>query len=158
MKPTLLVVDDKPNMLSLLSKVLRGSARVVTARGVGTALAVLEREQVHTVLCDLRMTDGDGLELLHAIRARWQDVPFILMTAYATVATAVHAMQGGAFDYVTKPFDADVLKDKVERALAQGLTSVEARSSEATRFGPLVGGAPAMLRAYSTIERVAASD
>ena len=70
MKPTVLVVDDKANMLALLSKVLGKVARVVTARGVRSALALLEREAIATVVCDLRMTDGDGLEVLRAVRSR----------------------------------------------------------------------------------------
>jgi len=159
MKPTVLVVDDKANMLALLSKVLGKSARVLTARGVRTALQVLESEPVTVVLCDLRMNDGDGLEVLRAVRSRWPGVPFILMTAYATVPTAVQAMREGAYDYVTKPFDPDELRSLVFRAVAQAVVlEGTPQPLEATGFGAMVGRSPAMQAVYQMIDRVAPTD
>jgi two-component system response regulator HydG len=159
MKPTVLVVDDKANMLALLSKVLGKSARVLTARGVRTALQVLESEPVTVVLCDLRMNDGDGLEVLRAVRSRWPGVPFILMTAYATVPTAVQAMREGAYDYVTKPFDPDELRNLVFRAVAQAVVlEGTPQPLEATGFGAMVGRSPAMQAVYQMIDRVAPTD
>lgn len=159
MKPTVLVVDDKANMLALLTKVLGKSARVLTARGVRTALQVLESEPVTVVLCDLRMNDGDGLEVLRAVRSRWPGVPFILMTAYATVPTAVQAMREGAHDYVTKPFDPDELRSLVFRAVAQAVVlEGTPQPLEATGFGAMVGRSAAMQAVYQMIERVAPTD
>ncbi|MDI1481243.1 sigma-54 dependent transcriptional regulator [Polyangium sp. y55x31] len=159
MKPTILVVDDKPNMTAMLSKVLGKLGRVVTARGVRSALEALEREPITVVLCDLRMSDGDGLEVLRAVRARWPGVPFILMTAYATVPTAVQAMREGAYDYVTKPFETDALKALVERALAQAAVLHETHEPrDVDGFGAMIGRSPAMRRIYQLIERVAPTD
>lgn len=158
MKPTVLVVDDKTNMLSLLSKVLGKSARVITARGVRTALQLLEKGDVTAVLCDLRMNDGDGLEVLRAVRARWPGIPFILMTAYASVPTAVQAMREGAYDYITKPFDPDELRAIVERALAQAAVLGPPGEDAADGFGPIIGRATAMRAVYHMIERVAPTD
>jgi two-component system response regulator HydG len=159
MTPTVLVVDDKANMLALLSKVLGKSARVLTARGVKSALQLLEKDGIHVVLCDLRMADGDGLEVLRAVRARWPGVPFILMTAYASVPTAVQAMREGAYDYVTKPFDPDELRAIVERALAQAaVMSAAEMPEEASGFGAIIGRAPTMRAVYQMIERVAPTD
>ncbi len=159
MKPTILVVDDKPNMTAMLAKVLGKLARVVTARGVRSALEALEKERSTVVLCDLRMNDGDGLEVLRAVRSRWPGVPFILMTAYASVPTAVQAMREGAYDYVTKPFDTEALKAVVERALAQAAVlqgTHEPREEDG--FGTMIGRSPAMLGVYRLIERVAPTD
>jgi two-component system response regulator HydG len=158
MKPTVLVVDDKPNMLALLSKVLGKSARVVTARGVRAALELLEKEAITVVLCDLRMNDGDGLEVLRAMRTRRPGAPFILMTAYATVATAVQAMREGAYDYVTKPFDADELRLLVERAIAQAVVEGAEPPAESNSYGELVGRSAAMKTVYQMIDRVAPTD
>lgn len=159
MKPTVLVVDDKANMLALLSKVLRRSARVLAARGVRAALEILQKEPVSVVVCDLRMDDGDGLEVLRAVRSRWPGVPFILMTAYATVPTAVQAMREGAYDYVTKPFDTDELGALVQRALAQAAALEGTQSTEEPdAFGPLIGRSPAMKAVYQMIERVAPTE
>lgn len=159
MKPTVLVVDDKANMLALLTKILGKSARVLTARGVRTALQVLESEPVTVVLCDLRMNDGDGLEVLRAVRSRWPGVPFILMTAYATVPTAIQAIREGAYDYVTKPFDPDELRSLVLRAAAEAVVlEGTPQPLEATGFGAMVGRSPAMQSVYQMIDRVAPTD
>ena len=159
MKPTILIVDDKPNMAAMLAKVLGKMARSVTARGVRSALETLEREPIAVVLCDLRMNDGSGLEVLGAVRAKWPNVPFILMTAYASVPTAVQAMREGAYDYVTKPFETEALKALVERALTRAAVLQGAhQSSEDDGFGAMIGRSPAMLGIYRLIERVAPTD
>ena len=116
--PILLVVDDKPNMLSLLVKILRSLGQVRTAASAREAEAVLASEHPDVVLCDLRLPDGTGLEVLRWLKAHAPDTPFILMTAYATIPTAVQAMREGALDYVTKPFDPDAVRTLVARALA----------------------------------------
>jgi two-component system response regulator HydG len=158
MKPTVLVVDDKANMLALLTKVLSRSARVLTARGVRSALELFEKEAVMVVLCDLRMNDGDGLEVLRAVHARRPGLPFILMTAYATVPTAVQAMREGAYDYITKPFDPDELRAIVERALAHAMVEGVKPPDESDHFGQMIGRSPAMKSVYQLIDRVAPTD
>src|SRR6266568_717929 len=110
MKPTVLVIDDKPNMLSLVTKILSTDANVVTAKGVRAALTTIDTVRPNVVLCDLRMPDGDGIEVLQALRAKGAAPPFILMTAYGSVAIAVRAMREGVLDIVTKPFDPDQLR------------------------------------------------
>ena len=168
MKPTVLVVDDKPNFLSLLVKVLGSDAEVVTARGVREALRALQTHPPAAVVCDLKMPDGDGMDVLRALRASKSAAPFILMTAYGTVPTAVQAMREGAWDYVTKPFDPDVLRGLVLRALRESAVlqngsaastagdSVEARSAES--FGQLVGASAPMQSLYHMIERMDPTD
>jgi two-component system, NtrC family, response regulator HydG len=157
-KPTILVVDDKPNMLSLLSKVLGKSARVGTARGVRSALQFLEREGAAVVLCDLRMPDGDGLEVLRAVRMRWPSTSFILMTAYATIPTAVQAIREGAYDYVTKPFEPADIRAVVDRALAQALVLGATGNTVGEGLGPMLGKSAGMKAVFGLIERVAATD
>lgn len=168
MRPTVLVVDDKPNFLSLLVKVLGSDADVVTARGVREALRALRAHPPAAVVCDLKMPDGDGMDVLRALRASGSAAPFILMTAYGTVPTAVQAMREGAWDYVTKPFDPDVLRGLVLRALresavlqngsalAVGGGAAEGRTSES--FGRLVGASAPMQSLYRMIERMAPTD
>ena len=158
--PVVLVVDDKPNMLGLLVKVLKPVARVIAAKNVRDAIAVLEREPVAVVVCDLRMPDGDGLEVLRGMKSRNIEAPFILMTGYATVATAVQAMREGAFDYVTKPFDPDDLRGLVERALAQSavLAHTPEPSTPPVGMGLLLGRSAAMREVFRLIERIAPTD
>ena len=107
---TVLVVDDKKNMLSLMKKVLRADARVLTAERGLDALKILEAEAVDVVLCDLRMPDMDGVEVLKLCKRVRPQAEFILMTAYASVGTAVEALRLGAYDYLIKPFDPQIGK------------------------------------------------
>ncbi len=116
-KPSVLVVDDKPNMLRLMTKVLGGIAQVHTAGNGKDAVAILDSEVVDVVVCDLRMPDLTGLEVLALCKARQPRARFILMTAYATVETAITALKDGAYDYLMKPFEPDEVKTTVLRAL-----------------------------------------
>ena len=148
--PAVLVVDDKSNMLRLMTKVLRDVAQVHTADSGAAALAVLDAEHVDVVLCDMRMPDLSGLDVLLASKARQPQARFILMTAYATVETAVSALKDGAFDYLTKPFEPEEAKATVLRALhsvrprsgvAEGdeiLPGVHARSRMMTELAAVV--------------------
>ena len=159
-RPVVLVVDDKPNMVSLLAKVLEPVSRVVTAGTVREALVKIDEARVATVLCDLRMPDGDGLDVLRALRAKGSRAPFILMTAYATVGTAVQAMREGAYDYITKPFDTDVVRSLVERALATSAVlsagpEADADASAPERLGALLGRSASMKGVFRLIERIA---
>jgi DNA-binding NtrC family response regulator len=115
--PTVLVIDDKPNQRGLIIKVLRGDAEVHSASGVAEARTLLDSMTPDVVICDLKMADGTGLDVLRRVREISAEIPFILVSAYATIPTAVEAMRGGAFDCLTKPFDPDQLREVVLRAL-----------------------------------------
>ncbi len=130
-RPVVLVVDDKPNMLRLLSKVLRSDAHVITAESGKKALEVLAREPVNVVVSDLKMPDMDGIELLKKSRSLRPGAEFVLMTAYATVGTAVEALRLGAYDYLTKPLDPQEARAIVLRALGR------ARTLESDAAGPV---------------------
>ncbi len=116
-RPAILVVDDKPSMLGLLAKLLSPLGRVTTTGSVVAAIRALELEAPAVVVCDLRLGDGDGLEVLRAQRHLAPGASFLLLTAFATVETAVQAMREGARDYLTKPFEPAQLRAKVEDAL-----------------------------------------
>ena len=116
---TILVVDDDERLRHTLSLLLRTAGHeVVAAADVPGAEDVLRERDVDLVISDVRMPGGSGLDLLDGMKRLEADTPVILLTAYGTVASAVQAMQRGAFDYVLKPFDADELKLRVSRALA----------------------------------------
>ena len=103
-RPTLLVVDDKRNMVRLMAKVMQTETLVRTAESGADALRVLSNESVNVVLCDLRMPDMDGLELLAHIRQNHPRMKVIMITAHANVQHAVRSMKSGAIDYIPKPF------------------------------------------------------
>jgi DNA-binding NtrC family response regulator len=146
------VVDDKAMLRDSLSETLsREDHRVDTFGDPADALLEIVTGQFDLVLTDLKMPRLTGVELLKAIRAAGCDTPVILMTAYGSVSTAVEAMKLGAFDYMQKPFDADVIVAQVERALHHRRLT---RENEALRTSvkdleprrELVGDSDAMMR------------
>lgn len=118
-KPVLLVVDDRPNMLRLMSKVMKRDATVLTANNGAEALRHLVTEQIHAVLCDLKMPDMSGLEVLRASKRLRPLTEFVVMTAYGSVGTAVEAIKLGAFDYITKPFEPAAARSVLLVAMAR---------------------------------------
>ena len=155
--PTVLVVDDKANMLTLLAKVLQADARVLKATGGAAAIRIVTENEVDCVVCDLRMPDLDGLAVLDAVRRIRPHAQFILMTAYGSVPSAIDAMKRGAFDYVTKPFEPEELRATVLRALGRPT----ATGAEHAPFEPLpgmLGTSMAMAELSRVARRVASSE
>ncbi len=156
--PTLLVVDDKKNMTRLMAKVMKQDAHVLTADDGAAALRLLASQPVDAVLCDLKMPDMDGLDVLRACRRLRPQAEFILMTAYATVGTAVEALKEGAYDYLTKPFDPAAARAAVQRALARGqLADPVAQGSREVLPGVIARSRP-MQELADFVRRVADSD
>jgi two-component system response regulator GlrR len=117
----LLVVDDDPDMLRLLSMRLTGAGYQVTAvTSAESALTQLEIEHPQLVLSDVRLPGQDGLQLFDQIRKQHPTLPVILLTAHGTIPDAVEATARGVFGYLTKPYDARELLDKIGQALALG--------------------------------------
>ena len=117
----LLVVDDDPDMLRLLSMRLMSAGYQVTAvTSAETALTQLEIEHPQLVLSDVRLPGRDGLQLFDEIRKRHPSLPVILLTAHGTIPDAVEATARGVFTYLTKPYDGRELLDKIAQALALG--------------------------------------
>jgi DNA-binding NtrC family response regulator len=118
MKPRVLIVDDEERMAAVVAMALgRAGYDCETCNSGAEALAALERRRADVVVTDWKMPEMDGIELLRRLRERDPSLPVILVTAFASVASAVAAMREGAFDYVTKPFDNDELRTLVARAL-----------------------------------------
>ncbi len=158
-----LVVDDKQMMRDSVSTVLvRAGFQPVVAGDGATALQVISQHRPAAVVTDLKMPGMDGLELLQRIVELDAALPVVLMTAYATIETAVTAMKRGAFDYVQKPFDGDELVICVKRAvdyrrLKQDNEALREAGQSSAPTLPLIGDSPAMLRVRREIEQVAPS-
>lgn len=119
-KISILVVDDEESVRdSLYNWFVEDGYRVECADSAKMALSILESENFDIVLADIKMPGMDGLEMLKLIKALEKDIIVIVMTAFATVDTAVQALKDGAFDYVTKPFDPDDLSHLVRNASKQ---------------------------------------
>lgn len=118
----LLVVDDDADMLRLLSMRLTSAGyRVTTVGSAEAALAQLDVERPQLVISDVRLPGRDGLALFDEVRRRHPALPVILLTAHGTIPDAVEATARGVFTYLTKPYDARELLEKVAQALALGL-------------------------------------
>ncbi len=166
MPAVILIVDDDDLVLQSLKMVLRAAGyRVKTADRGSKALKILEKEEVDLVITDLKMPSMSGVELLDRIYEMGKDMPVIMITAYATVETAVDAMKKGAFDYIMKPFSADEIELLVKRALEDRrlrrenhkLREVIKQENSPVDF-TIIGEDEKMKALMRMIERVANSD
>jgi CheY-like chemotaxis protein len=115
-----LVIDDEPDIVYMVKVILRSAGcDVATASGVKEGIAMIEAEEPDLILLDLRLTDGDGMEVLESLRARGKtdSIPVIILSAHATPATSEKALAAGARGYITKPFIAGQLVDAVNEQL-----------------------------------------
>lgn len=157
------VVDDKEILReSLLAALTREDHRVTTFSDPVEALAEIRSGAFDLIVSDLKMPRMDGLTLIREVRAAGCETPIIMMTAYATISTAVEAMKLGAYDYIQKPFEADALTVLVDRALEHARLR---RENEALRVSVedyrdrrrLVGGGKKMTDLREQLDQVAAS-
>ena len=163
-KRKILVVDDEESHRIMLRAVLSADGYAVAEASDGTeAVRAVEKEAFDLILMDLRMTDMDGIEALTEIRKISPLVPVLIMTAYASVKTAVEALKAGAFDYLTKPLDIEELKILIEKALdhyhlrAENLVLKE-RLGDRFDFSRIIGRGPKMKALLDTLAMVAPSD
>ncbi len=160
--PEIWVIDDDRSIRWVLEKALAQAK--LTSHSFETAdkaLARLKRERPAVIITDIRMPGTDGLALLEQVHATYPQMPVIVMTAYADLDRAVAAFQGGAFEYLPKPFDVDEAVAIVHRALAKisDDTSPAPVADDSTRVSTnLIGGAPAMQEVFRAIGRLSKSN
>ncbi|HXW69632.1 MAG TPA: response regulator, partial [Dissulfurispiraceae bacterium] len=107
---TILIVEDKQSMADMLARTLESEGYTVRlALTVKDGLDSLSREDISAVITDLKLPDGDGIEIVKAVRAGSPFIPAIVMTAFGSIEIAVTAIKKGAYDFITKPFDPDHL-------------------------------------------------
>jgi len=117
----ILIVDDEANMRRILSLILQeDNHEIIEAEGVKTALSLLSSTSFDLIITDKKMLDGDGIEIVNYCRENDTTLPVVMLTAFATVELAVETMQAGAFDFISKPFVADVVKAVAKRATERG--------------------------------------
>ena len=155
----ILVVDDDSGMLASLRGLFRSRGQeAVVARSGQEALGQLDG--VDAVVTDFAMPGMDGVQLVQAIHDRDESLPVILLTAHGSERVAVNAMKSGAYDYLTKPFDADEFSVVVDRALEARTLRVQNRrlTAEKALGHSIVGDGPAMRQLLETISRIAPKD
>jgi two-component system response regulator PilR (NtrC family) len=160
-KATLLIVDDELSMREFLEIMLGAEGYGVdTAESGRRGKAMVDENPYDLVLCDIRLGDISGLEVLRRAKANNPDTVVIMISAYATAENAVEAMNEGAYDYLPKPFDNDELKQTVAKALELKTLSDEKKLlddelQQSMHFGLLVGNSPRMMHIYDIIEQIA---
>ena len=158
--PRILVVDDERSMRELLAIVLRREGyEVLLAENGRTAVDLLEREPVDLLISDIKMPDLSGVDVLRAAKKIDQDILGIMVTAFASTETAVEAMRLGACDYLSKPFDIDLLKMKVRekienRQLRQENVLLKRTLGLSHQFSNIIGRSETMLGVFKMIETV----
>jgi DNA-binding NtrC family response regulator len=158
-----LVVDDDEAVRKACCKIASGMGfAVVGADSATTARAILKHQRIDLLLLDLKLPGGGGLPLLEQVKALHPDTAVIVMTAFATVSSAVEAMRIGAGDYLTKPFALEELTTVLERAAHLHTIDVQSRQlRERLRtqqgMGGLVGHSPEMEKLYRILSKVAYS-
>src|SRR6186713_3099526 len=160
---SVLVVDDDAALCELLAEGLRPLGFTVTATTRPAEVESLLREsRFDVVLTDLTMPGIDGIELCSRL-AGTRKLPVIVITAFGSLETAVRAIRAGAYDFLTKPLDVEVVALSLERAVShralhREVERLKLAAGETRRFGELVGSSSAMLRVYELVERAAPSD
>ncbi len=154
-----LIIDDEPNLRRILSAQLtRDGYDVLTAEDGEQGLHLLREHHIDLVVTDLKMPKIDGMTLLKTALEEDPELPVVIVTAHGTIDTAVEALKSGAFDFVTKPFD----KDEVRQIVGKALKTRELRGADATptpaargaRFG-IIGSSQGITELYTILERVA---
>ena len=154
-KPVVLIVDDEPDLLELVSLTLgRMSLETRTAADLASARSLLATQHFDLCLTDMRLPDGDGLDLVAWIQANCAATPVAVITAHGNVESAVRALKVGAFDFVSKPLDLGVLRKLVGTAIRLGAL---AEGAHAQRGPELLGRSPGMQQVREMIGRVARS-
>lgn len=119
MPEKLLIVDDEPDMLKLLSMIIREKTpyEVTTTNNPLEALDFVKKGGFDIVIADLKMPGLDGIELLDAVKRVDQDIPVVIITAYGTVESAAETIEKGGFDFITKPFRKEQILMTIDKAL-----------------------------------------
>ncbi|MYM35380.1 nitrogen regulation protein NR(I) [Duganella sp. FT50W] len=157
MKP-IWIVDDDESIRWVLEKALaRENLATKSFANARDAIAALEFETPQVLVSDIRMPGDSGLDLLQRVKSRFPGLPVIIITAFSDLDSAVAAFQGGAFEYLAKPFDIDKAVELIRRALDESLreTSVESGPAETPE---ILGQAPAMQEVFRAIGRLSQSN
>ena len=158
-KASILLVDDDPDLLRLLSLRLTANGYRVTAVGSAeAALARLSIELPMLVVSDIRLPDRDGMALFQEIRSQYPALPVILLTAHGTIPDAVEATTLGAYAYLTKPFDAKVLLERIEQALSLTAPAPLHGGGDESWRAEIISRSQAMAELLAEAKLVAASD
>ncbi|TQV77010.1 sigma-54-dependent Fis family transcriptional regulator [Aliikangiella marina] len=156
--PLALIVDDEPDILQLLGiTLLRMGIDTRKAENLEQAYHHLENNQFDVCLTDMRLPDGDGLELVEHIQEKHPELPVALITAHGNMEIAIDAMKAGAFDFLSKPVDLNALRDLIGSAIKLNQPSQSSKKTTRKMKKQLIGDTPIMKQLKQTILKLARS-
>ena len=157
MKPIWIVDDDQSIRFVLEKALAREELPVRSFTNPRDVLAALELDEPQVLVSDIRMPGGSGIDLLSKVKARHPGLPVIIMTAYSDLDSAVSAFQGGAFEYLPKPFDLPKAVELIRRAVDESVRE-EVLDDRVTQMPEMLGQAPAMQDVFRAIGRLSQSN
>ena len=157
MKPIWIVDDDQSIRFVLEKALAREELPVRSFTNPRDVLAALEVDEPQVLVSDIRMPGGSGIDLLSKVKARYPGLPVIIMTAYSDLDSAVSAFQGGAFEYLPKPFDLPKAVELIRRAVDESVRE-EVLDDRVTQMPEMLGQAPAMQDVFRAIGRLSQSN
>lgn len=164
MKGNILIIDDEEKLRSLLSRIigLEGYS-VIEASNIKEGLKKLEREEIHVVITDVKLPDGNGVELTQKIKSLYPQIEIIVITAYGTIADGVKAIKNGAFDYIVKGDDNDKIIPLLARAMDKALLQkrilgLEQKIEKKYSLDNIIGDSKQICEAIELAKKVAKTD
>jgi two-component system, NtrC family, nitrogen regulation response regulator GlnG len=153
------VIDDDPSIRWVLEKALKSAGFLVSSfETADAALDYLTRSQPDVILTDIRMPGTNGLEFLKTVNKNHPEIPAIIMTAHSDLDSAVSAYQGGAFEYLPKPFDIDDAVDLTRRACKKSDETAHKKPAHDINSPDIIGEAPSMQEVFRAIGRLSKSN
>ena len=157
----ILIIDDEEKLRSLLARIIRLEGyEVIEASNLKAGKALLDKQSVDILLCDVKLPDGNGVEFIASIKALYASLEIILLTAYGNIPDAVQAMKNGAFDYITKGDDNEKIIPLLSRAvekvqLQKRIRQLESQLGKQYGFDGILGESPLIKDAVKLAEKVA---
>ncbi|MGN7821967.1 sigma-54-dependent transcriptional regulator [Chitinophaga sp. 22536] len=164
MKGHILIIDDEDQLRKLLSRLLALEGYTLHEAGnIRSAMKILEKEEISVVLSDVKLPDGNGVELVQTIRSRFPQVETIVLTAYGNIADGVQAIKNGAFDYITKGDDNNRILPLVSKAMDKArlqfrIRDLEKKIAGKYNFDNILGNSPEINAAKELARKVAPTD
>ncbi|MCE6989765.1 sigma-54 dependent transcriptional regulator [Dyadobacter sp. CY323] len=161
---TVLIIDDEEKLRSLLSRIIKAEGyEVLEAADSRSAFRLIENQDIDAVLCDVKLPDGNGVEMVPLLKAKNPVAEIILLTAYGNIADGVQAMKNGAMDYIVKGDDNDKILPLLDRAVEKAqmqkkLHKLENIVSRKFSFDAIIGKSPSFLNAIELAKKVAPTE
>lgn len=163
-KGQILIIDDEEQLRKLLGRLLSLEGyTILEAANVKAALKLLEKEEVQVILSDVKLPDGNGVQLTSELKQKFPETEVIVLTAYGNIADGVQAIKNGAFDYLTKGDDNNRILPLVSKAMDKAqlqfrIRSLENKIGSKFDFGNIIGQSKEIKDAIAVAEKVAATD